>query len=322
MQSNHGYLAIVLVPVAILAGCSKTGGGALQDGGLDPKASQVLVEVGGEAITLGEFSAALDHMNQFDRLRYQGPERRKELLEEMINIKLLAQEAKRRGYDKDPLVRQEVREILRDAVLERARVGIPEPRDLPVAEVRAYFEAHRDDFRDPERRRLSVIVLKDEATAKEVLAAAKKDASPEAWGQLVKARSIDAQAKGNGPVDLAGDFGFVSPPGDARGPNARVPEAVRQAAFARAGTGVVDRVIAGPSEGKGDAKWFVVNVTQKEEPRTRSYEEAERSIRIRLVQEKIEQSERALVDTLKKKYPVTVDEEMVKKVAKELEAAP
>ncbi len=328
-QGNHGErvlgtctVSVVLLGAALLAAafsslsCSKSSSGQAdaQRAGADPKANQVLVEVGGETITLGEFSAALDHMNQFDRLRYQGPEKRKELLEEMINVKLLAQEAKRRGYDKDPIVAQEIREILRDSVLERARAGVPAPRDLPESEVRAFLEAHRDEFSDPERRRLSIIVVKDEATAKDVLTALKKDGSPQGWGQLVKTRSVDAQAKSNVPIDLAGDFGFVSPPGDARGPNTRVPDAVRKAAFEAPSTGVLDHAIV------NDGKWYVVNVAQKNEPRARSYEEAERSIRLKLVQQKLEENERLLIEALKKKYPVTVDAEMVKRIAKEIEA--
>ncbi len=321
-QGNHveRVLAAWTLGAAVLAfalgsGCSKSSPGQNDAAnGVDPKLNQVLVEVSGETITLGEFSAALDHMNQFDRLRYQGPEKRKELLEEMINVKLLAQEAKRRGHDKDPLVQQEIREVLRDTVLERARAGVPAPRDIPEPEVRAYLDAHRGEFNDPERRRLSLIVTKDEAAAKDVLLAVKKDATPEGWGQLVKTRSIDTHAKTNVPIDLAGDFGFVSPPGDVRGTNPRVPEVVRKAAFEASGTGVIDHAVL------GDGKWYVVNITQKNEPHARSYEEAERSIRVKLVQQKIEENERTLIEALKKKYPVTVDDEMVRRIAKELEA--
>ena len=67
------------------------------------QAAQVLARVGNITITLGDYTAALEHMDQFDRLRYQSPERRKELLDEMITVELLAVEATEKGYDKDPL---------------------------------------------------------------------------------------------------------------------------------------------------------------------------------------------------------------------------
>ena len=170
-------------------------------------------------------------MDQFDRLRYQSVERRKELLDEMITVQLLANEATAKGYDKDPIAQQEMRAILRDSMLAEARKNAPTPADVPESEVRAWFDAHRAEYKDPERRRVSVIVVRDEATAREALAAAKKSPSSAQWGELVRAKSLDPQARANVPVDLVGDIGIVSPPGDLRGENTRVPEEVRVAAF-------------------------------------------------------------------------------------------
>ena len=56
---------------------STDGGGHHQTGALSPEqAAQVLAKVGTSTITLGDYVAALEHMDQFDRLRYQSPERR------------------------------------------------------------------------------------------------------------------------------------------------------------------------------------------------------------------------------------------------------
>ncbi|MDB4943796.1 MAG: Peptidyl-prolyl cis-trans isomerase PpiD [Labilithrix sp.] len=305
--------ALVLALALALAGCkscdSGAGGGG-DDGGhaqatsLTPEqARQVLARVGDETITLGDYAAALEHMDQFDRLRYQSKERRKELLDEMITVKLLAKEAIAKGYDKDPVAQQEVRAILRDSMLAEARKNAPTPADVPEADVRAFFEAHRADYKDPERRRLSVIQLKDEASAKDALAAAKKAAGPAQWGELVRARSIDPQARANVPVDLAGDVGIVSPPGDPRGENTRVPEEVRVAAFAIPEVGAVgDGVVAA----KG--RFYVVRLTQKLAAHERTYEEAERSIRVKLAQDKLRAKEDELIADLRRTVKVEVDD--------------
>src|SRR5580698_11506370 len=64
-------------------------------GGLTPEqSSQVLARVGDRTLTVGHYVAALEHMDQFDRMRYQSTERRKELLGEMIDVMLLADEAR------------------------------------------------------------------------------------------------------------------------------------------------------------------------------------------------------------------------------------
>jgi peptidyl-prolyl cis-trans isomerase C len=279
------------------------GGIAASSDGLSPEQSaQVLARVGDRTITLGDYVAALRHMDQFDRLRYQAPERRKELLGEMIDVMLLADEARAQGYDKEPMAEQEIREILRDAYLEQAREGAPAPADIPADEVRAYYDAHKADFHDPERRRLSAVVLSSQAAATAVLEAAKTTTAGQ-WGDLVRAKSIDPQARAGGPVDLAGDLGFVSPPGDDRGGNARIPDEVRAGGFeVAAAGGVLPHVVA------SGGKFYVVRFTSKADPHDRSFSDAERSIRVKLAQQKLHARQEELVDELRKRYPVKVDE--------------
>jgi len=279
--------------------------GHAQPTSLTPEqAKQTLAKVGNDTITLGDYAAALEHMDQFDRLRYQSVERRKELLDEMITVQLLANEATAKGYDKDPVAQQEMRAILRDSMLAEARKNAPTPADVPESEVRAWFDAHRAEYKDPERRRVSVIVVRDEATAREALAAAKKSPSSAQWGELVRAKSLDPQARANVPVDLVGDIGIVSPPGDLRGENSRVPEEVRVAAFEIPELGgIADKVVG--SKGK----YFVVRLTQKLAPHERTYAEAERSIRVKLAQDKLRAREDELIAELRKSVKVEIDEQ-------------
>jgi peptidyl-prolyl cis-trans isomerase C len=294
------------------AGCKSCDGGSpdsadsghAQPTSLTPEqAKQVLAKVGEETITLGDYAAALEHMDQFDRLRYQSKERRKELLDEMITVQLLAKEATAKGYDKDPVAQQEIRAILRDSMLAEARKNAPVPADVPEAEVRAWFQAHRAEYKDPERRRLSVVVLRDEASAREALATAKKLPGGAQWGELVRAKSVDPQARANVPVDLAGDLGIVSPPGDARGENTRVPEEVRAAAFEIPEVGgVADKVVT------SHGKLYVVRLTQKIPAHERTYEEAERTIRVKLAQDKLRAKEDELIAELRKSVKVEIDE--------------
>jgi hypothetical protein len=197
-------------------------------------------------------------------------------------------------------------------MLAKAREGAPTPGDVPEGEVRAYFEAHRDEFREPERRRVAAIVLPTAAAASSVLAAAEK-ATPQQWGELVRSRSTDPHATaGNVPLDLAGDLGFVSPPGDSRGTNARVPEEVRAAVFEVAHVGdVVPRVVAvgrEASAGGTAAVFYVVKLASKSDGHDRTLDDASRAIRVKLAQEKLRAREAALVEDLRKEFPVQIDE--------------
>jgi DNA-directed RNA polymerase subunit F len=305
-----GRFAVV---IGLLGACACKRGPApdASDGGahattdsLSPEdAAKVLAQVGDRTITLGDYVAALEHMDQFDRMRYQSPERRKELLKEMINVELLAQEAREKGYDKDPQTQQEVRAVLRDALLRDARNAAPKPADVSDAEVRAYFDAHQADFRDPERRRVSAIVLASDAAAAPILEQAKAGLTAAQWGELVRSKSLDASAKANVPVDLAGDLGMVSPPDDPRGTNPRVPDAVRAAVFQIPKVGDVF-----PTAVHAAGKVFVVRLSVKNDPQVRTLPEAERSIRVKLSQEKARATEDELLAQLRAKFPVQVDD--------------
>ncbi|HEX2673374.1 MAG TPA: peptidyl-prolyl cis-trans isomerase [Polyangiaceae bacterium] len=273
-------------------------------------ARQVLAKVGDRDITLGEYAETLERMDPFERVRYQSPDRRKQLLNEIIQVELLAEEAKRRGLDKLPETQERVRQMLRDELLRDLRQSVPGPSDIPEAEVRAYFDAHHDEFKEPERRRVAHLLLANEAQAKAALQKA-LGASAADWGKLVTQVSLDKPAASTGPAptELAGDLGIVGPPGHPRGANPRVPEALRAAVFEidKLG-GVLDRVVA------ESGHFHVVRMTGRTEARDRSFQDAERTIRVALVQQRIRAREAELEQELKKRYPVSVDDEALSRV--------
>jgi peptidyl-prolyl cis-trans isomerase C len=305
---------------ALLTSGGTSDAGKRVSGAITPEqAGKVLAKVGDETITLGDFVAAIEHMDQFDRLRYQSPDRRKELLREMINIRLLADEAVAKGYDKDPIAQQEVRSILRSAMMEQAHSGAPTPNAISEGEVQAYYEAHKDQYRDPERRRISVIVLRDDASAKVVLDAARKAPTAAKWGELVRAKSLDPAAKANVPLDLAGDFGIVAPPSQSGGEPSKAPAEVRSAAFEIPAIGqVYDKLVKVPNE----AHVYIVRLTQRTDAHERTLSEADRAIRVKLVQEKVREAEEALMNQLRAEYPVQIDDAVLSTVHVELPNAP
>ena len=326
-HGNHAWprrIARGLLPLLLAGAVGLAAGGCKEEalqhdanraappGGLTPaQAAMVVARVGDKNITLGEFAATLERMDQFDRLRYQTPERRKELLDQMITVELLAREARQRGLDKKPETQAAMRQIMRDAMLADARKSIRGPGDLPEAEVRAYYEAHKSDFMEPERRRVSQLVTKDKQTAQQLIDKA-KDLSAAEWGALVVKQSADPHLKGyKGPAEMAGNLGIVGPPDDERGANPRVPDELRDAAFK---IGQIGQVYGEPVQGS-DGQWHVVRLTSKTDAHARSFAEAERSIRITMTQEALSAAEKQLEAELRKKLPVVIDEKALSDVA-------
>jgi hypothetical protein len=268
------------------------------------EASKVLAKVGKTNITLGDYAAALERMNEFDRMRYQTVERRRDLLNDMIDLELLAQEAERRGLDKSPEVQETVHQILRDALIAESRKSLPTPASIPSDQVHAYYDAHKAEYREPERRRVSAIVFTDRKEAEKVLPDAKK-ATPMEWGKLVQ-RYMPGVAKPSPtqPLETLGDLGIVGPVDDPKGDNPRVPAPLRAAVFTIQGDpgSTLDGVV------EADGKFYLVRMAGKTPAHERSFAEAERGIRGALLQELATKSEKALEEELKKQFPVQIDD--------------
>jgi hypothetical protein len=269
------------------------------------QAARVLAKVGDRTITLGDFAKAIERMDQFDRLKYQSKERRRELLEELIDIELLATEARRLGLDKEPEAADALRMILRDAVLAEARVGLPTPAQITDQEIRAYYDAHADKFSEPERRRVAAIVIGDKKVAAKVLKEALKLKSPTEWGELFFKHSLTApkQRGPTTPAEMAGDLGIVGPVEDAKGSNPKVPEPVRAAVFKLKEVNEVATELV-----ESENRQFIVRLNGKTQPHKRTLTEADRAIRVLLVQERMAAKERALEEELKKQFPVEIDD--------------
>jgi len=280
-------------------------------GGLTPEqAAAVVVRVGDKVITLGDFAATLERLNQYDRLKYVTSDQRRKLLDEIVNDELLAQEARRRGLDKQEQVQAELQQILRDAMLEKIAEAAPYSA-ITNDEVRDYYDKHKDRFEEPERRRVSAIVLSSKTDAEKVLAEAKQLKSDAEWGELFYKHSITAPSKRDPaePADLAGSLDIVGPPGDARGASGKVPEAVRKAVFAVTDVGqVYDELV------DADGKLYVVRLTGRTTGHSRSLSEADRSIRLLLATEKRKQREVETVAELRKKFGVQIDEKALGEV--------
>lgn len=280
-------------------------------GGLTPELAQrPLAKVGDHTITLGDYANTLERMDQFERLRYQTPERRQHLLDEIIKLELLAFEAQKRGLDQTPETRERIRILLRDEVLRDVRKDLPSPEDVSAADVRKYYDTHPSEFNDPERRRVARIVLGNEAKAKQVLAKA-LTATPMQWGKLVHEYSTDEipSPSPTAPLELSGDLGVVSAPDAEAGGNARIPDSIRAAIFTVEKVGsVYPKVIK-----QGDQYW-IVRLTGRTPARSRSLDEADRGIRVAILRELIKEREATLEAQLREKFPVTIDEAALSQV--------
>lgn len=323
-----GVLTVGAFAVGSLAGCdgcsSAAPEAAIADAGaggrLTPEqAGQVLAKVGDRSITLGDFAAALERMDPFERMRYQTKDRRQALLDEMINVELLAREAERRGLDRRPETIELVRQFQRDELLARLRASLPRPASLSAADVSRYYQEHRAEFVEPEQRRGAEIVLDDAQLARKVLSEAAA-VTPERWRELVQKyapaaapSSASDKTAARPPIDVPGDLGFLAREPGAPSPQDAPPEspapAVREALFEIAPPSGVY-----PEPVPVDGRHHVVRLVSVREARQRSLAEVDTLIRLRLVEQRQNEAKRALLAELRQQTAVKVDEAALERV--------
>jgi peptidyl-prolyl cis-trans isomerase C len=278
-------------------------------GRLTPEqAREVLAKVGDRTITLGDYAAALERMDPFERMRYQTEDRRQALLDEMINVELLAREAERRGLDRRPDTIELVRQFQRDELLARLRASLPRANQVPERDVSQYYQDHRDEFREPEQRRAAEIVVSDASLARQLVHWA-AGASPDRWRELVEKYAPTGLAGGASgdktaarpPIEVPGDLGFLSAEPDA--PSDAVPAAVRKALFQ---IGKPGDVYPEPVAAAGGQ--HVIRLVSLREARQRSLAEVETAIRVRLVAAREAEARAALIARLRQTATIEVDE--------------
>jgi len=162
------------------------------------KTDPIVAKVGSEVIRLSELNAAAAALPP--QTRQLPPDQlMPRLLDQMVDTRLLAQEAHKVGLDKDPVVQRTLKDVqdraLVSMMLER-EVG---PR-ITDAAVKERFDKEIGAQKPVQELHARHILVEDEATAKKVIADLKKGAD---FAALSKQYSKDAAA-----VEQGGDLGY------------------------------------------------------------------------------------------------------------------
>jgi len=130
--------------------------------------SKILANVGGMPITeddVNEFLAGLGPRGQ----SYNNPEGRKAVLGQLINNKLLLQDARRNLYEADPAFKAELAKLKDNLLVSFAADKAIASCSVSDADVTAYYEANSDKFMQGETVNASHILVDTEEAALEIL---------------------------------------------------------------------------------------------------------------------------------------------------------
>jgi peptidyl-prolyl cis-trans isomerase C len=218
-------------------------------GPTDPAALEVVARVGSSVVTRGELEKRLRETPPaaLAELGRTPEEIRLKFLERVIvRDLLLAEEAKARGLDSDPSVREKLLIFQRLSLVQALRRET-KADSISTDEIKAYYDANPQKFQMP--RRLGVhhvsVATKEEAEA--ILAEVGESPDVKEWGEIARERSLDKDTNLRG-----GNLGLLTEAGETGEGERRVDPAIFRAA---------DQVRDGevvPEPVKVGNKWSVV----------------------------------------------------------------
>jgi peptidyl-prolyl cis-trans isomerase C len=282
-----------------LAACKPAKIKATQD---NSELGQVVAKVDDSVITVGDVQERINKQSPFIRSRYTTIEKKKEFLDNLIRFEVMAAEAQKRGYDKDPEVIRVMKQQMISKFLQKDFESKLKVEDVPDADVEKYYTAHPEEFNRKDEVRVSQILVKDKAKADKVAAEVKAlpkgtAADQKPFRDLVAKYSEDEDSK-----QRAGDLTFFDKDSVA------YPKPLVEAAFKLTEVGEV----AGPI--KGDKGFHIIKLTQKKPGFTRPLPEVKRQIQQRLFRDLRTKSMDAFISDLRKKSKIEISEDKLAKV--------
>jgi peptidyl-prolyl cis-trans isomerase C len=263
---------------------------------------QVVAKVDDNVITVGDVQERINKQSPFIRSRYTTLEKKKEYLDNLIRFEVMAAEAQKRGYDKDPEVIRVMKQQMISKFLQKDFESKLKVEDVPDADVEKYYAAHPEEFNRKDEVRVSQILVKDKGKADKVAAEVKAlpkgaTADQKPFRDLVTKYSEDEDSK-----QRSGDLTFFDKDSVA------YPKPLVEAAFKLAEVGDV----AGPI--KSDRGFLIIKLTQKKPGFTRPLAEVKRQIQQRLFRDLRTKSMDAFIADLRKKSKIEIYEDKLGKV--------
>jgi hypothetical protein len=276
--------------------------------------AQGVVRVGPESLDAPAVARAFGRVPAFQlgALGADDNARRHAVLERLLVPELrAAAEARAKKLDQRPRTADRLRELYSRAMdAELSRVT---EREQPVtdAEIKKYFEEHRDRFETPHRVRIWRIVVSDEELAKKIITECQGAGGPARWRNFARDSSLDAATKFRD-----GDLGFVRPDGSTDTPTLRVDPAL-YAAVEKLSDGQIV-----PEPLKLASGIAVVWRRGSLPPISRSVEQEAPAIRTLLTRERLEAAGKALVAKLREQYLKHADTQLLETLPDSMFAPP
>ncbi len=109
-------------------------------------ADTVIITVGDQKVTKAEFERILASVPEQQRAQFATAAGKRRLAEQMVELKTMAQEARARKLEDDPLVKAEIALRIDQALAQKLFQTFLETSKPDDAELHAYYDAHKNEW--------------------------------------------------------------------------------------------------------------------------------------------------------------------------------
>ncbi len=263
-SKSFALLAVfALVPAFATLGCK---------GRSERSEASVVGRYSGGTVTSEELQREVNRMPPALRQQFDTPNGHREMIAAMIDKRLLSLEAERRGLRDDPEIKRQVRELEERLIVQALLAAEERAAGAPTeAETKAWYEAHRAELAQPERVRVSrvlVAVASGASPAERTKARARADRLA---AQIQKTNDFAKVAAEGDGLEKAhgGDMGLFAKGG-------RSDHRLEAAAFSLAKPGEISPVI------ECDDGYAILQLGERREGHVPSYQETKSEVANRL----------------------------------------
>ena len=255
--------------------------------------ADTVARIGDEVITRGDLGQILSQIPVQYRSRYSSAQGMKELVDRLIDMKMLAWEARKQGLDERPDMKMKLNNMIDQVLAHELEEGIKKNLKIDEKDIETYYMEHQDSYSNPVKVKASHILVESKDEAESILKALRGGAD---FAELAKEKSkCSSAAKG-------GDLGWFE--------KGKMDPAFEKAAFDLKKGELSDIV-------KSSFGYHLIKVENIRPARTKTLDQARKTIERTLERDLLETRISDLKTRIRKEITVEVNDEYFTSLAQE-----
>lgn len=200
-----GLAAMLLTPASMQAQENKGAAPKEKEAAKAPAVDEnkIIAQVGDFKMTLKELNEMIAQYPPQFRGAFNTYDRKKNLVERILESKIFAMAAEKESLDKDPEIQKQLQSSREQILTYAYQRKISKQTNASDEEAKSYYDSHQKEFTMPEQVKARHILIKDEEEAKKIRQQLVEGTAK--FEDVAKEKSVDRASKNRG-----GDLGWVS----------------------------------------------------------------------------------------------------------------